>query len=412
MTPYEAWYGTKPHINNLRVWGCYVYVHIPDPKKLDHRVTRGHFLGFTKSRLIVRWYDPSTNVVKHANAVRFDELNTRLTSSDQLSPGALILSGSDPSIPELTSIIDLTDHPHLGTTPFMISLQLPPLGTGLGCYISTDTYHNLPYISSFTSGTPLSQQLLQHGQYNSSFWVLSINSKEFLTAPAVIDYLKSIQLDNTTLYVPAIFARCVASHRTSLSGNRAIFNQILLITEPSATLDSASPSIVVCVGLKVVSSPIRPDTPAPFGATYSSPFASDWHDALFQNYNKMLATGTFSAPILRSSVPPQKTVLRPCVVCRVKDTPVPNQYDLFARTCTDGSTQRENINFTDSYSPVASIDSLCLLLNLAASECLLISILDISNAFQNSIIFDAAERVYLSLPPLYLEWFRPTVARL
>jgi len=33
-TPYEAWYGRKPH---LRVWGCYVYVRLPDPKKLDHR---------------------------------------------------------------------------------------------------------------------------------------------------------------------------------------------------------------------------------------------------------------------------------------------------------------------------------------------------------------------------------------
>jgi hypothetical protein len=47
-----------------------------------------------------------------------------------------------------------------------------------------------------------------------------------------------------------------------------------------------------------------------------------------------------------------------------------------------------------------------MLLNLAASEKLLISILDISNAFQNSIIFDASERVYISLPPLYLDWFR------
>jgi hypothetical protein len=46
------------------------------------------------------------------------------------------------------------------------------------------------------------------------------------------------------------------------------------------------------------------------------------------------------------------------------------------------------------------------LLNLAASTGLLISILDISNAFQNSIIFDASDRVYLSLPPLYLDWFR------
>jgi len=35
----------------------------------------------------------------------------------------------------------------------------------------------------------------------------------------------------------------------------------------------------------------------------------------------------------------------------------------------------------------------------------LISIIDISNAFQNSIIFDATERVFLSLPPLYLDWF-------
>jgi hypothetical protein len=63
MTPYEAWFGIKPHINNLRVQGCYVYVRVPEPKKLDNHVTRGHFLGFTKSRLIVRWYDTSTKTV-------------------------------------------------------------------------------------------------------------------------------------------------------------------------------------------------------------------------------------------------------------------------------------------------------------------------------------------------------------
>ncbi len=55
---------------------------------------------------------------------------------------------------------------------------------------------------------------------------------------------------------------------------------------------------------------------------------------------------------------------------------------------------------------MASIDSIRVLLNIAASSGLIVSILDISNAFQNSYIFDAAERVYLSLPPLYLDWFR------
>ena len=120
----------------------------------------------------------------------------------------------------------------------------------------------------------------------------------------------------------------------------------------------------------------------------------------------MMASGTFSAPILRSLVPSNKTILRPCIACRVKDTSIPHQYDLYARTCVDGSTQREHIDFQDSYSPVASIDGIRMLLNLAASEQLLLSIMDISNAFQNSIIFDASERVYLSLPPLYLDWFR------
>ncbi len=118
-----------------------------------------------------------------------------------------------------------------------------------------------------------------------------------------------------------------------------------------------------------------------------------------------MTTGTFSAPMLRSTVPPSQKILRPRVSCRVKDTPTPNQYDLYARTCADGSIQQEHIDFTDSYSPVASIESIRVLLNIAASSGLLVNILDISNAFQNSIIFDVTERVYMSLPPLYLEWF-------
>jgi len=295
--------------------------------------------------------------------------------------------------------VDIINHPHLENVPFTISLQLPHQGVGLGCFICNDTYYNLPYISSFTSGTPLATQLLQHSQYNSSFWILSINSREFITAAKVVEYLKSIQVQDTTTYVSAIFARPVASHRTSLSSNHAVFNQIYLSATHSPVDDSISPSVVVPVGMKIVSSPVHLETLSHFGATYQSPFASDWRD------DKMLSTGTFSAPILRTSIPPHKSILRPRVACRVKDTLIPHQYDLYARTCANGSTQRENVDYTDSYSPVASIDSIRLLLNLAAASGFLISILDISNAFQNSIIFDASERIYLSLPPLYLDWF-------
>ena len=36
----------------------------------------------------------------------------------------------------------------------------------------------------------------------------------------------------------------------------------------------------------------------------------------------MLATGTFSAPLLRTSVPAGKSILCPRIACRVKDTTI------------------------------------------------------------------------------------------
>jgi hypothetical protein len=153
-------HGNKPHVNNLRVWGCYVYIHLPDPKKLDNHVVHGHFLGFTKSCLIVCYFDPTTSTVKHASAVRFDEYNTRLYDGDKLSPGALILSGTDPPNLEPYMTVNSINTPLLETHPFTIQLGLPPLPALIGCEFSNDTYHNVPYISQFLPGTPLATSLL------------------------------------------------------------------------------------------------------------------------------------------------------------------------------------------------------------------------------------------------------------
>ncbi len=83
-SPYEAWYHIKPTIADLRVWGCVVYVKVPSPKKSEDRVTRGYFMGFTKSRLLIRWLDPFSNQVKHAYAVQFDEYCTPISPTDHI----------------------------------------------------------------------------------------------------------------------------------------------------------------------------------------------------------------------------------------------------------------------------------------------------------------------------------------
>ena len=40
VTPYEKWFGTKPDVSNLRLFGCRAMVHVPKEKskKLDAQV--------------------------------------------------------------------------------------------------------------------------------------------------------------------------------------------------------------------------------------------------------------------------------------------------------------------------------------------------------------------------------------
>ena len=64
---------------------------------------------------------------------------------------------------------------------------------------------------------------------------------------------------------------------------------------------------------------------------------------------------------------------------------IDNQYDIYSRTCAYGSSILEGVDFNVSYSPVAGICSLHIIISIASSGGLIIFVLDISNAFQNTI---------------------------
>ena len=50
ITPYQLWYGKKPNLKHLRVFGCTVYSLIPDGehKKLDEKAQKLQFIGYTE----------------------------------------------------------------------------------------------------------------------------------------------------------------------------------------------------------------------------------------------------------------------------------------------------------------------------------------------------------------------------
>jgi len=47
MTPFEAWYGNKPDIGNLHIFGCLAYHHVEGPRrKLEEKSVKFRFLGY------------------------------------------------------------------------------------------------------------------------------------------------------------------------------------------------------------------------------------------------------------------------------------------------------------------------------------------------------------------------------
>jgi hypothetical protein len=118
----------------------------------------------------------------------------------------------------------------------------------------------------------------------------------------------------------------------------------------------------------------------------------------------MNRTGTWSAPVLRSLLPPDTVILLPRSVYAVKPSEVANVYDLQVRTCANVSSMIEGVYYDQSFYPVSSIDSIRMMIALGAAQRKTAYTLDISNAFQTSIVFQACKRTYNSLPPFFVDY--------
>ena len=76
-TPFEVWYGHKPFVQNLKVFGCIWFTYVPKVKrdKLDKKAEVGIFIGYSTTSKAYIVFQPQTGKILIGRDVHFAEDN-------------------------------------------------------------------------------------------------------------------------------------------------------------------------------------------------------------------------------------------------------------------------------------------------------------------------------------------------
>jgi transposase InsO family protein len=125
ITPHQAFYGVKPDVSRLRVWGCIAYVLVQKDKRpngsLGSHMEKCIFIGYPQGYKAWRFYNPVTKKVVISERADFDErfFMGRKDSTPSIippDPGSLLESNPSsssvylPSIPAPDNAGDHSDH--------------------------------------------------------------------------------------------------------------------------------------------------------------------------------------------------------------------------------------------------------------------------------------------------------------
>ena len=98
VSAHELYFGTKPNLRHLRVFGSIAYVHVPKEKrrKLDAKAKKCILVGYSDEQKGYKCYNPRTKQARVSRDVVFDEsaswylpptpdLDSNLSSDDEVS---------------------------------------------------------------------------------------------------------------------------------------------------------------------------------------------------------------------------------------------------------------------------------------------------------------------------------------
>lgn len=335
-TPFEIWFKRKPDISNLRVFGAQAFPHVPKEKR------RGKIVPRSKECIMIGYqfdgyklYDPEKNQIVISRSVKFNETRT---------PNDPVLISSVDEPEEKSPSINVEESPKCEPkTPNQISkLQTPtPKSTRKVSPVSSEI--------SMSPSTPLTPKIPVK-------IVEEHTDEEFATPSAETPVVRRYPIRNRSRPLWQL------SDEYDLSTHCVFLAGTLPFEAPSNYADVAN----------------HPDE-------------AEWRVAIMDEIKSLEHNHTWTIVKKPDSV---KLIDSRWIFKRKADTNG-NMTKCKARLVARGYMQKQGIDFTETYAPVARLPTIRLLLSVGIKFNMLIEHLDVKTAFLNG---DLNEAVFMKPP--------------
>ena len=126
MTPYELWFGKKPKLSFLKVWGCDAYVKKLQPDMLEPKSEKCVFIGYPKETVGYTFYDRSEGKTFVAKNGSF--LEKEFLELDEVTVPAPLLESSSSQKPVPVTSTPISEEAMILIMKLQIKLLLNLIG--------------------------------------------------------------------------------------------------------------------------------------------------------------------------------------------------------------------------------------------------------------------------------------------
>src|SRR5271154_4100671 len=406
ISPHEAWFGTPPSLQHLRVFGCLAFYKVKHPKtKVLSRGRRCCFLGYDGNTQY-RVFDPATGKVL-SNIRNIDFIEDQFLEQSEFSkvPYAdrpllvpeprnyaeeeeeleltdaelAAIDWEDPDIPELVPDIKIPRPAYMPTPPIprgdTTSSRRPephwpvPPPPRPSADSSDDSDSDIPPPLQTAPASPVeSQHSSQHASPEASRPPTPDGTRRSARPPKPTE--RKLEGDAQAR------KRAPPGSKTLVSYSKAF------VTHSGPSLHSSSPHYVASYA--------PPNEPRTLEEAMASPFAAEWTAAILQELGSLDKHGTYSI-VPR---PHGRRVVGSRFAFKIKDGETLDPR-FKARFVARGFTQVQHVDYEDTFAPVVKATSVRLLLAHAAGNRLLVNKFDVETAFLNT---DIDRTIYIEQP--------------